>query len=254
MGEAPRPVSAEVRWLCVSVAFVWLATGLLVLHPEYRRLGSEYLSPLGLPDWVMVATCAGEILLGLRVALGRPTTWITALQFALVLGFTAILAVSAPLLLVSPFGVLTKNLPLLAVLGTAWLVAREGWTPRAVWLLRGGMAVIWITEGIFPKILFQQPVELDMVARTGLFPVSPSVVLYLVGACQAASGVLALLLRGRPLQVLLAAQAAALVVLPVFAGLLEPTLFVHPFGPLTKNVPILAGTVVLLLRSAPAKP
>src|SRR5262245_27549085 len=134
MGDDAHRVPAEVRWLCASVAFVWLATGLLVLHPEYRRIGSEHLAPLGLPDWVMVATCAGEILLGLRVALGRPSTWITALQFALVLGFSAILAVAAPLLLVSPFGELTKNLPLLAVLGTAWLVHREGWTPRAIWL------------------------------------------------------------------------------------------------------------------------
>jgi hypothetical protein len=236
--------------LCASVAFVWLATGLGVLHPYYRQVGGEYLAPLGLPDWVMVATCVGEILLGLRVALGRPGTWVTALQFALVVGFTAILACTAPALLVSPFGMLTKNLPLLAVLGTAWLVDREGWTPRAVWLLRGGMAVIWITEGVLPKLLFQQPVELDMVARMGVFPAAPSVVLYVVGACQAASGVAALLLRGRPLRLLLAAQAAALVVLPLVAGFLDPLLWVHPFGPLTKNVPILVGTVVLLRRVA----
>ena len=49
-----------------SVAFVWLATGLLVLHPYYREQGQEALGRLGLPDWFMYATCAAEVLLGLR--------------------------------------------------------------------------------------------------------------------------------------------------------------------------------------------
>src|SRR5262249_26250560 len=120
----------EERALCGSVAFVWLATGLSVLHPDYRQGGHEYLSRLGLPDGLMYATCAAELLLGLWVALGRATTAVTAVQVALVAGFTMILAVEDPTLLVHPDGVLTKNIPLLAAVGTAWLLRREGWTPR----------------------------------------------------------------------------------------------------------------------------
>jgi hypothetical protein len=242
MGADPR----ETRWLRWSVAFVWLVTGVSVLHPYYQATGSAYLAPLGLPDGVMVATCLFEIVLGLRVALGRASTWITALQIVLVLGFTTILGVSHPELLVNPFGMLTKNLPLLAVVGTAWLVEREGWSQRAHWLLRAGVAVIWITEGIFPKILFQQETELAMVRRTPLLVAVPSSFLVFMGICEAASGVGVLLLRGWPLRYLLACQLVALVGLPLVAGFMDPTLWVHPFEPLFKNVPIIAATVMLL--------
>src|SRR5262249_33455540 len=127
----------------------------------------------------------------------------------------------------------------------AWLLRREGWTPRAAWLLRGGMAIIWITEGLFPKVLFQAGWEVVLVRRSGLVPGDAAAFLRLMGACEALSGVAALLLRGRPLRWLLGAQMAALVVLPVLVGWLEPRLWVHPFGPLTKNVPILVGTALL---------
>jgi hypothetical protein len=204
---------------------------------------------LGLPDELMFATCAAEVLLGLRVALGRATTAVTAVQVVVVGGFTAILAILEPALLVHPDGVLTKNLPLLATIGTAWLLWREGWGPRAAWLLRGGMALIWITEGLFPKILFQAGWEVALVSRSGLAWGNPAAFLRLVGACEVLSGVAALLLRGRLLRWLLGAQLAALAVLPGLVGWLEPQLWFHPFGPLTKNVPILVGTALLWRRA-----
>jgi hypothetical protein len=229
-----------------------LVTGVSVLDPYYRETGHGYLAPLGLPDWVMVATCLFEFVLGLRVALGPASTWVTALQVILVLGFSAILGVSHPELLVNPFGMLSKNLPLLAAVGTAWLVEREGWSRRALWLLRAGVAVIWIMEGIFPKILFQQEAELAMVRRTPLLMAVPSGFLVFMGVCEAASGVGVLLLRGRPLRYLLVCQLAALMALPLLAGALDPILWVHPFEPLFKNVPIIASTAVLLRRPGPA--
>ena len=144
----------------------------------------------------------------------RMHTWLAGLQVAMVVAFTVILGVLDPWLLVHPFGVLTKNLPLLAVVGCAWFLWQEGWSPRAHWLLRIGVAVIWLTEGLFPKILFQQPLELEMVAAAapavGL-PVEPSHFLVAMGLAQIASGLGVLLLRGRALKLLLLLQAAALV-------------------------------------------
>lgn len=243
------PVPADARRLCWAVAFVWLATGVTVLDPFYRAVGHTYLARLGLPDWVMLVTCAAEVLLGLRVALGPANTWITVLQVGMVLTFTVILGVLNPRLLVHPFGMLTKNIPLVAVFGTAWLVERGGWTPRALWLLRLGIGAVWLTEGIFPKILFQQPEELEMVARCAPAWLVPAAFLVAMGVCEAAAGVGVLLLRGRPLRWLLGLQLAALLVLPLVAGAFEPWLWVHPFEPLLKNVPIVAGTVALLRRS-----
>jgi hypothetical protein len=248
MGGEHTNTPAEARWLRWSVAFVWLATGLSVLHPYYREVGHDYLARLGLPDWIMFATCVAEVLLGLRVALGGAATWLTLLQVAMILTFSTILACLEPLLLAHPYGVLTKNLPLLAVIGTCWLLEREGWTRRAYWLLRVGVAVIWITEGLFPKILFQQPLEQQVVAASGLVRTDPATFLTVLGAAETLAGVLVLLLPGRPLRWLLVCQLAALFVLPVLVSLRELTLWVHPFGPLIKNVPIIVATAVLLRR------
>ena len=54
-----------MKW---SVAAVWLASGLLVVHPYYRQVGSGYLVRLGLPGWVMGIACLLEVILGLRMA------------------------------------------------------------------------------------------------------------------------------------------------------------------------------------------
>src|SRR5437899_7267095 len=207
MGDETRPSgdadARDARLLRYSVAFLWLATGLGVLHESYRSIGHCYLSRLGLPDWIMYATCAAEVMLAFRVVLGNAATWITALQLLLITGFSGILTWIEPRLWVHCYGVLTKNLPLLAVILTAWLLEREGWTRRAYWLLRGGVAVIWITEGIVPKILFQSQMECDVVANSGLVSADPGVFLVFMGICQAASGVAALLLRGWPLRLVL---------------------------------------------------
>ena len=58
---------------------------------------------------------------------------------------------------------------------------------------------------------------------------------------------LAIMVRGN-----LAAAMQGLVALPLLAGFMDPRLWVHPFEPLFKNVPIIAATVMLLGHPAPA--
>lgn len=245
---AALPARDELFWLKAGAASIWLTTALGVLHPTYREVGHAWLFRLGLPDALMWLTCSGELVLGVLVLVLPPRTWLAGLQVGAVAGFTVVLAALEPMLLVHPFGMLTKNLPFLALVVATWLAAREGWTPRAWWTLRVGMALIWVTEGLFPKIFFQQALELDVVAKSGLVPMSPSTFLVLMGLAQAASGVLALVLRGRWLVALLAAQVAALVGLPLLVSWQDPSLWVHPFGPMTKNLPIIAGTLEVLRR------
>lgn len=237
------------RWLRGSLAFVWLATGLGAFHPYYREIGRGYLALLGLPDAVMFATCVGEVVLGLRLTWGPLGSRLAAVQAALILGFTLILIVIDPQLLVHPYGVLSKNVPLLAVIGTIWLLEREGWTPRTLWLLRVGMAAIWVSEGVFPKVLFGGQEELVVVANSGLAPGDAVHFLRVLGICEAMSGVAVLLARGALLRGLLVGQITALVVLPLLITIQQPLLWVHPFGPFTKNVPILIGTWLVLRRA-----
>lgn len=240
----PPLLPAEDRALRASVAFVWLATGLLVLTPGYREVGGAYLSDLGLPLWLMPATCAAEVMLGLGLLVLPMSAPLALLQLGLMAGFTLILAVHEPLLLAHPFGVLTKNLAIVACVLVAWKGRTEGWSPRVGWALRLGAALPWFTEGLFPKILFQQPIELAVVAGSPFSWGDPAVFLRVLGAAQVLSFVAALTLRGRPLQVLLWLQAAALLLLPLLVSLELPELWVHPFGPLIKNVPILTATLL----------
>lgn len=245
---APEATPGELQWLRAGAASIWLTTALGVLHPSYREVGHDYLARLGLPDGLMWLACAGELVLGVVVLTQPPRTWLMAVQAGAVGFFTVTLAALEPALLVHPFGVLSKNYPFVALVVATWLAAREGWTARAWWTLRAGMAVVWVTEGLFPKVFFQQPMELAVVAGSGLVPLSPSLFLTLMGLAQAASGVAALLLRGAPLRWLLGAQVAALVALPLLVSWQDPSLWVHPFGPMTKNLPILFGTVGVLHR------
>jgi hypothetical protein len=250
-GEVTSPLPFLLRF---ALAFIWLATGAAVVTDEYRRLGAAYLEPLGLPSWVMVVTCVGEVLLGLWVLSGWAGGWAAAVQAVLIAGFTVILSVTRPDLWAHPFGVLAKNLPLLALVGVVYLLETEGWTPRTTWLLRIGMAVLWLTEGLFASILFQG-VEIEghstraVAASTGLAFPDAATFLYVAGTLQILSAAAALLLRGRPLQLLLAAQVVGLAGVCVAVTLYEPRLWLHPFGPVTKNISVLLGTAVLLLRS-----
>ena len=242
----------ELSIVKAGIASIWLLTGLLVLHPYYREVGGAYLDRLGLPHGSMTAACAGEVVLGLRVLIGRMTFALAVFQAALILGFSAILVLLEPMLLVHPFGILTKNVPLLAMIAAAADVERGGWTARADRLLRGGLAAIWAAEGLLPKIFFVQPMEIAVVERSRLVSMDPSLFLVAMGVVEALSGLAVLVLDGRTLRVVLAAQIFGLVLLPILVAWHEPTLWVHPFGPLTKNLPILAATVVLFRRNGAA--
>jgi uncharacterized membrane protein YphA (DoxX/SURF4 family) len=168
--------------------------------------------------------------------------WLALFQTALILGFTTILACLDPMLLAHPFGMLSKNLPILGTIWTIWYLQKEGWTSRTLWILRVGMAIIWITEGLFPKVLFQQPMEVAVVAGSGLVPIDPALFLMLMGIAQLISGIVVLLLKGKFLKILLYCQVVAVIILPLMVSWQDPLLWVHPYGPMTKNIPILVGT------------
>lgn len=246
------PQRPHLRWLRLAIAAVWLATALLVLFPGYRAVGGRYLDLLGLPLWLMWAACGGELFLGLWLLRRPMDTPLIVLQIALVCGFTAVLAVLEPMLLVHPLGVLSKNLPFVGVIVVIWRVQRRGfgedarsWDEATRRWLRLSMALVWFTEGIFPKLLFQQPWELQLARRMGL-PGDPAMLIFCLGVAQVVSGVAVLTLRGRPRQVVLLTQIGAIVALSLIVSLMEPRFLVHPFGPLTKNIPLIVGTCVVV--------
>lgn len=238
----------DVFWLRLSLAFIWLATGLGVLFPSYRTLGDRYLGLMHLPDRLMGVTCLFEVLLGLRLLLAPAGTVLALVQAAMIVFFTVVLGLVEPELLWHPYGMLTKNVPLLALVGTVWLVEREGWTSRALWLLRGGMASIWLLEGVLPCLLFQEEPMRQLLTRSGLALIDPGLQLRIIGVLQILSAVAVLVLSGWPLRALLVGHILGLAAISGVVGWYHPEMLTHPFGPVTKNVSILIGTVVVLRR------
>jgi hypothetical protein len=255
---APPPIRrADEALLRASVALVWIATAVTCVHPYYREIGAAYLARLGLGAWAMYASDAVEVALGVALLVTPMTRAIALAQVGAVAVFTVVLAVLEPILLVSPFGVLTKNVSFVLVVLAAARAARGlagsargelAERERAVVhrLVVAAATLPWLTEGLFPKLLFQQSIELSMAPALGLTFASPSALVAAIGVAQLLSGVLALTLRGAPLRALLYAHAAALVALPLVVGSVAPGLWVHPFGPFSKNLPVLAATIVRL--------
>lgn len=121
-------------------------------------------------------------------------------------------------------------------------------TPAHRRLLRYSLVFVWLATAIVSVW------ELDGQSRQLLAALPfhhPQFVTALVLAGAAADAVVGLWIALRPGR---AAYAAALVlmgVMTLLATAIEPGWWLHPFGPLTKNLPIAAILVVLLREPTP---
>src|SRR5690606_24622216 len=106
------------RWLGplrVVVALLWIWTGIvsLGLYPVVDSLA--LLASVGVTGtlawWALYGAAVLDLGLGLAVFATRGTArrWVWAAQLATMLGYTAILSISAPQWWIHPFGPLSKN-------------------------------------------------------------------------------------------------------------------------------------------------
>ncbi len=113
--------------------------------------------------------------------------------------------------------------------------------------LRLGLGFIWIYEGLVPKLLVPlTDFEKDVVAASGLIPNGlTDPFLHILGVLEILLGVFVVSGRWqRPICVVQAVIIAAFTVVITFTA---PSILKHPFGLLSKNIPILAGIVALWL-------
>ncbi|AEG02451.1 SDR family oxidoreductase [Methylomonas methanica] len=125
-----KPASQAERWhamlyfvkplLCLSIAFVWLWSGItsLLFYPHelsYRLLADISITGIGAP-LTLYGLAALDIVLGLTtLARFRPRE-LMLWQFCIVLGYSLAVAVCLPEFVFHPFGPLLKNLPFLICL------------------------------------------------------------------------------------------------------------------------------------------
>ncbi|HKX53340.1 MAG TPA: NAD(P)H-binding protein [Nitrosospira sp.] len=110
-------------------------------------------------------------------------------------------------------------------------------------VLRVSLAAVWLVAGAVSMGIYPVEESYVLLARVGITGSLAPIALYGAAAMDIAFGLGTLFLRNRRL--LWIAQVTLIVIYMVAITLFLPEFWLHPFGPLIKNLPILA--VILLL-------
>ncbi len=110
-------------------------------------------------------------------------------------------------------------------------------------MLRISLAAVWLVAGVVSMGVYPVEDSYAMLARVGITEGLAPIALYGAAAMDIAFGLGTLFLRQRKL--LWIAQATLIVLYTITITFYLPEFWLHPFGPLIKNLPILA--IILLL-------
>jgi hypothetical protein len=121
---------------------------------------------------------------------------------------------------------------------------RRGTDP--LYLLRLSIAFVWIATALVSALLYPAEQSYQLLERTGVPAAWAPIMLYGAAGCDLVLGLGTLLLvrRRRLWQV----QLALIGLYSLVIAIRLPEFLLHPYGPLTKNVPMLAA-IWLLYRS-----
>jgi uncharacterized protein YbjT (DUF2867 family) len=129
---------------------------------------------------------------------------------------------------------------------TARLSALAAWRNP---LLRASLALVWLITGLLSLGIYPVDASLALLARTGLSGTPALLALYAAAGLDLAFGWATLF---RPSRRLWLAQMALIAGYSLVIALCLPEYLIHPFGPLSKNLPILALLFVLLSEESAA--
>ena len=115
---------ARLAWLLplarTAVAFVWIVTGIVSLGVYPVEESYALLARVGLTGTAAAVALYGAALLDLAFGVGtlalRRRKWLYRAQIALIVGYMAIITLWLPEYWLHPYGPLTKNLPMLALI------------------------------------------------------------------------------------------------------------------------------------------
>jgi uncharacterized protein YbjT (DUF2867 family) len=150
LGRAPRPISAfitphdadsvrvqaQLGWLLpmlrMTIAFVWIFTGIVSLGVYPADQSYALLARVGLTGWTASVALYGaallDIALGIAIFIVRRRRFLWIAQAALILAYTVIITVKLPEFWLHPYGPILKNLPMLAVIWLLYELEKRQWT------------------------------------------------------------------------------------------------------------------------------
>lgn len=107
---------------------------------------------------------------------------------------------------------------------------------RDLKLMRYTLAAVWLATGALSLGIFPQQESLQLLEQVGLRGDAALVALYSAASLDVMLGILTL---ARPCPLLWRAQATLVLVYSVIIAICLPAYWLHPFGPVLKNLPIL---------------
>lgn len=117
---------------------------------------------------------------------------------------------------------------------------------RLTWLLpllRFSIAAVWIWTGVVSLGLYPRELSYELLARTGAPAALAPLLLYGAAALDFVFGLATLLLSRR--RALWLAQIALIVLYTIIITVKLPEFWLHPYGPILKNLPMLAAIYLL---------
>jgi hypothetical protein len=115
------------------------------------------------------------------------------------------------------------------------------------WLTRATLGVVWVYQGVVPKLLYPDTGELGILQGAGFSTAAAHRVAASVGVGEILFGLLFWLLPARLLRPVYWLHVVGLLVLGSGALVSQPAVFVAPFNPLTLNLALMAMAAVRLL-------
>jgi len=105
-------------------------------------------------------------------------------------------------------------------------------------ICRLALGVVWLYEGLVPKLLFVRQDQIDLVERSGLFVGTPEFFLQLLGVGQVVCGLWLLAGFAERLAVFIA--TTGMVILIVLVAGANPAMLTDPYGALIKDLCLIA--------------
>jgi uncharacterized membrane protein YphA (DoxX/SURF4 family) len=105
-------------------------------------------------------------------------------------------------------------------------------------ICRVALGIVWLYEGLVPKLLFVRSDQIDLVRRSGLYFGTPEFFLQLLGVAQVVCALWLLAGFAERLAVFIA--TTGMVVLIVLVARANPAMLTDPYGALIKDLCLIA--------------
>lgn len=113
--------------LRISLALLWIATGLISAFVYPAAQSYALLASLGIEGWMaplaLYGAAAMDVALGMALLLRWQVVWVGAAQIIMIVAYSLLIALGLPEYWLHPFGPITKNIPI--VIATLIVMASE---------------------------------------------------------------------------------------------------------------------------------